>query len=33
MDIKRDYPVKIRSLMEEVRFCKERNADLEGKIE
>jgi hypothetical protein len=33
MDIKQEYPEKIRSLIEEVRCGKERQADLNAKIE
>lgn len=33
MDIKEEYPEKIRSLMEEVRWNKDKQMDLEQKIE
>ncbi len=33
MDIKEEYPEKIRSLMEEVRWNKDKQIDLEQKIE
>jgi hypothetical protein len=33
LDIKEEYPERIRSLLEEVRFGKEREMELQGKLE